>query len=321
MEKFFLFFLMFLSASQVFCLETSTNATADFPKIKPTGFAKARYTVDTTAGAKDGFTIAQTRFGLKGDISKDVIFSFSLEGTNTDENNNKAICDAYIDIKSIPYFAARIGQFKYKFSLENITPDQDLELINKSAVANNLISPTRDIGAEISKNFSVKSVEANCSVAVVNGSGSNCADENDYKSIVGRIIFTPLKGFNVGGSVYDGKIGADAVTKDRTGFEAKYELKKLLCKTEYIFGKDGAVKKEGYYATVGYTVNPSVVMLARYDVWDPSLKTIGAKDNRWSVGVNYFLDKNVLLRNNYEQKMESPSVKNDLIMSELQVKF
>ncbi len=65
----------------------------------------------------------------------------------------------------------------------------------------------------------------------------------------------------------------------------------------------------------------SCVLLARYDVWDSSLKLPGAKNSRWTVGVNYFLDKNVLLRNNYERKTESPSVKNDLIMSELQVKF
>ncbi|MDO8734470.1 MAG: porin, partial [Elusimicrobiota bacterium] len=212
--------------------------------------------------------------------------------------------------------------FKYKFSLENVTPDQDLELINKSAVANNLISPTRDIGVEISRKFSVKSVKADCSVAVVNGSGSNQVDENDYKSIVGRVIFTPFKGFNVGGSVYDGKTtDASNVTKDRTGFEAKYEIEKLFCKTEYVFGKDNDVKKVGYYATAGYTIKPSVVVLVRYDEWDPSLKVAGAKNSRWTFGFNYFLDKNVLLRNNYERKMESPSIKNNLIMSELQVKF
>ncbi len=316
MKKWFLVFVgLGLWTGQLLSLEN------DFPKIKPTGFAKARYTIDTTAGAKDSFSIAQARLGLKGDIAKDISFAFSLEGTNTDTNNNKALYDAYIDIKSIPYFSARIGQFKYKFSLEQCIPDTNLELINKSNVISNLVKPTRDIGMEISKSFSLKSAKANCSVAVVNGSGSNQADENDYKSIVGRVFFTPLKGFNVGGSVYDGKTGAAGVTKDRTGFEAKYELEKLLCKAEYIFGKDDAVKKEGYYATVGYTVITSCVLLARYDVWDPSLKTVGKKNSRWTFGLNYFLDKNVLLRNNYERKMESPSIKNDLLMTQLQVKF
>lgn len=317
MKKWFLVFVVGLGLWTVRLFSSENNLAT----IKPTGFAKARYTVDTTAGAKDGFTIAQARIGLKSDISKDVAFSFSFEGTNADTNNNKSVCDAYIDIKSIPYFSARVGQFKYKFSLENVTPDQELELITKSAVANNLINPTRDIGAEVSKNFLIKSVKADYSVTVINGSGSNQADENDYKSIVVRAIFTPLKGFNVGGSVYDGKTGAEAVTKDRTGLEAKYEFDKLLCKAEYIFGKDGAVKKEGYYATVGYTVKPSVVMLARYDLWDPSLESTGEKNRRWTLGLNYFLDKNVLFRSNYERKMESPSIKNDLIMSELQVKF
>ncbi|HAX61556.1 MAG TPA: hypothetical protein DCX95_03215 [Elusimicrobia bacterium] len=317
MKKWFLVFVVGLGLRTAHLFSSENNLTT----IKPTGFARARYTVDTTAGAKDGFTIAQARLGLKGDISKDVAFSFSFEGTNADTINNKAVCDAYIDIKSIPYFSARVGQFKYKFSLENVTPDQELELITKSAVANNLINPTRDIGAEVSKNFLIKSVKADYSVAVINGSGSNQADENDYKSIVVRAIFTPLKDFHIGGSVYDGKTGAEAVAKDRTGLEAKYEFDKLLCKAEYIFGKDDTIKKEGYYATVGYTVKPSVMALARYDVWDSSLKTGGEKNRRWTLGLNYFLDKNVLFRNNYERKMETPSIKNDLIMSELQVKF
>jgi len=316
MKKWFMVFVgLGLWTAQLFSLED------DFPKIKPTGFAKVRYTVDTTAGKKDGFTIAQARFGAKGDISKDVAFSFSLEGTNTDIDNNKALYDAYMDIKSIPYFNVRAGQFKYKLSLENVIPDADLELINKSNVVSNLVNPTRDIGIEISKSLSVKTLKSDLSVAVVNGSGSNCSDDNDNKAVIGRISLSPIKGLSFGGSIYDGATSANTITKDRFGLETKYELKKLLCKAEYLYGKDGSIKKEGYYATAGYEILPKTVFLTRYDVWDSSLKVVGNKASRWTFGLNYSLDKNILLRNNYERKMESSSIKNDLIMSELQVKF
>lgn len=308
---------MILYAGVVFSMESSTSTSLDFPKISPSGFARLRYTIDTTAGAKDGFTIAQVRFGLKGEISKDVSFSFTLEGTNTETNNNKALYDVYMDVKSIPYFTVRLGQFKYKFSLEQCVPDAELELINKSDVVSNLVSPTRDIGIEISKDISIMSLKSNWSVTVVNGSGSNQADENNNKTVTGRVIFTPVNGLDLGGSIYDGTSSSASITKDRIGLEVKYEFEKIMCKAEYIWGKDNNTKKEGYYVTIGYTIMPSVVLLTRYDLWDSNLKKV----SRGTFGLNYFLDKNVLLRNNYEQKMESPSIKNDLIMTQLQIKF
>jgi len=316
MKKWILIFVgLGLWAAQLFSLEN------DFPKITPTGFAKARYTIDTTAGAKDGFSIAQARFGIKGDIAKKIFYKFSIETTSRDTENNKSLNDAYMDIKSIPYFAIRLGQFKYKFSLENTIADEDLELINKSDVVNNLVNPTRDIGIEISKSLFLKSLKSDLSVAVVNGSGSNTADENDNKAVIGRILLSPIKNFSFGGSMYSGATSTNTTTKNRLGFEIKYELKKLLCKAEYLHGKDGSIEKEGYYLTGGYEILPKTVFLTRYDMWDSSLSVSENKNNRWTFGLNYFIDKNVLLRNSYERKMESTSINNDLIMSELQVKF
>ncbi|MFA5778565.1 MAG: porin [Elusimicrobiota bacterium] len=315
MKKWFLVFVSFsLWMAALFSEDT-------FPTIKPTGFAKVRYTVDTTAGAKDSFSIAQARFGLKGDIAKEISYKFTMETTNKDTENNKSLYDAYMDIKSIPYFAVRLGQFKYKFSLENTTADEDLELINKSDVVNNFISPTRDIGIEILKSLSVKSLKSDLSVGVVNGSGSNCSDDNDNKAIIGRISLSPLKDLSFGGSMYSGATGVNTTAKDRLGFEIKYGYKNILCKAEYLHGKDGSIKKEGYYLTGGYEILPKTIFLARYDMWDSSLKVAGNNNNRWTFGLNYFLDKNVLIRNNYERKTEATAVKNDLIMTELQIRF
>lgn len=306
---------LLLRAALVFSLND------DFPKIKPTGFAKLRYTVDTTAGAKDSFSVAQARFGIKGEIAEDISCKFTLEKTNKDSGNNKSLYDAYLDVKSIPYFNVRAGQFKYKFSLENVISDEDLELINKSDAVYNLVSPSRDIGIEISKLFSVNSMKSDLSVAVVNGSGHDTADENDNKAIIGRVLLSPAGGLSFGGSIYDGATSTNTAAKDRFGFELKYQLKKILCKAEYLHGRDGSIKNEGYYLTGGYEILPKTVFLSRYDVWDSSLKTAGNKNSRWTFGLNYFIDKNVLIRNNYERKTESPSIKNDLVMSEFQVKF
>jgi len=305
----------------VHCMESSTNGTVSFPKMETSGFAKVRYTVDTTKNTKDGFSIATARFGVRGDIAKDASYCFSIEGTNTDTGNINMLYDVYIDVRTIPYFTIRLGQFKYRFSLEQCTPDPDLELINKSDVVSNLVKPTRDIGVEISKSLSVSFLKTDFAIAVVNGSGSNQSDENDQKTVVARLVLSPLKGLSVGCSVYDGTTDTSSITKDRIGYEIKYEFEKLICKMEYVSGKDDKTNKQGYYATIGYTIIPSVVLLVRYDFWDSNTDIKNNGNSRWSYGLNYFLNKNILLRNNYEQKMEPEHIQNDLFMSELQVKF
>ncbi len=322
MKKYFLLcIVLFFSVKTAFSMQVLTSADSDFPKISFAGFARVRYTADTTEGAKDGFGIAQSRFGIIGNISKNISYCFSLEGSNTDTINNKLIYDTYFDVKSIKYFILRVGQFKYKFSLEQCTPDADLEFIDKSDIVNNSVKPTRDIGIELSRSFSLKSIKSNVFVAILNGSGSNQAEENSQKTVVGRILFLPIVGLSVGASIYDGSVRANSITKNRTGFEMKYEFEKFMCKAEYITGIDETTKQEGYYVTAGYTLIPSVVILLRYDSLDPDINVSNNENSRWTWGVNYFIDKNVLFRNNYEQKMETPSIRNDLFMTQLQVKF
>ncbi len=322
MKKYFLLCIVLsFSVRTAFSMQILTNADSDFPKISFAGFARVRYTADTTQGAKDGFSIGQSRFGIIGNISRNISYCFSLEGSNTDTINNKLIYDTYIDIKSIKYFMLRVGQFKYKFSLEQSIPDADLELINKSDIVNNSVKPTRDIGIELSRSFSLKSIKSDVFLAVINGSGLNQAEENSQKTVVGRILFLPVAGLSIGASIYDGSVGLTSITKSRTGFEMKYEFKKFMCKAEYITGSDKTTKQEGYYVTAGYTLIPSVLILLRYDSLDPDINLSNNEIGRWTWGVNYFIDKNVLLRNNYEQKTETPSIQNDLFMTQLQVKF
>jgi len=77
----------------------------------------------------------------------------------------------------------------------------------------------------------------------------------------------------------------------------------------------------GDYINLFYTVCPSVLLLARYDSYDPDIGVLNNEKTRWTFGVNYFIDKNVLVMNNYERRLETPGVKNDIFMVQLQVKF
>jgi hypothetical protein len=316
--------LIIIGSILLFCtlaaFETSTDTAQAYPKLKLSGFGRVRYTVDETAGKPDGFTIAQGRFGISGDISDLFSYIFSLEATNGDPENKKLLYDLYIDTTMVRNFKIRLGQFKYPFGLEQTTPDADLELINKAEVVNNLVKPTRDIGVQVSRELPAAWLSSTVTIALVNGSGSNSDDENDRKTFIGRLTMTPLNGLTIGASYYNGTTGT-ADKKSRAGFELKYENNRLLAKGEYIFGKDKAVNKTGYYLTLGYTVFSKTVVLFRYDWWNANKDLADLDISRLTFGVNYFFSKSVLLRTNYELKTEKLSVKNNIFMVQLQVKF
>jgi hypothetical protein len=309
--------LLFLALS---AFETSTDTTQPFPKLKLGGFGRVRYAWDLTPGKPDGFTVAQARFGISGDIANLFSYAFSVEATNGDPENKKMLYDLYIDTAIIRNFKVRLGQFKYPFGLEQTTPDADLELINKAEVVNTLIKPTRDIGVQVNRELAAAWLRPNITLALVNGSGSNGEDENDRKTFIGRLTATPLNGLTIGASLYDGTTAA-ADRKTRFGFELKYENNRLLAKGEYIFGKDKAMEKSGYYLTLGYSILPQTVVLLRYDWWNPNRDLKDLDVSRLTFGVNYFFNKSVLLRTNYEHKTEKPALKNDIFMIQLQVKF
>lgn len=307
--------------SDSFGVEATTQTQPQYPNLVLNGFARVRYTWDFTPGKVDGFSIPNARFGIRGDISKYFSYTFNLEGSNGDAENKKMIYDVYIESSIIKNFKIRLGQFKYSFGLEQSTPDADLEFINKAEVVNNLIKPTRDIGLQVSRDINFSGVGTTLIVALVNGSGSNVEDENNRKTWVGRFLLTPAKGFTVGASYYDGTTGTLNDQKKRIGAELKLEINRLMVKAEYISGKDKAIKKDGYYVAVGFTVLPSTVLLVRYDNFDINRDLVDMDMSRWTFGLNYFFGKNVLWRTNYERRMEKPALKNDIFSTQFQVKF
>jgi hypothetical protein len=303
-------------------IEVATSATQPYPTIRVTGFGRVRYTYDFADGKISGFSIAQARFGVTGAISEFFNYTFSVETTNTATENRKMVCDVYIDATIIPGFRIRAGQFKYPFGLEQSTPDADLEFVNKADVVTGLVNPTRDIGLQVARDFSLGPVATTLSVALLNGSGSNLEDENNRKTLLGRFLVTPLTGLTLGGSYYSGTTGVANDVKDRWGIELKYEYWRLFVKSEYMFGKDKTIGKDGYYVMAGYSIIPSGLALIRFDRWNPDRDAAADKStSRWTFGFNYFFGRNIIWRTNYEFRRETPAVQNDLFMTQFQVKF
>jgi phosphate-selective porin OprO and OprP len=246
-------------------------------QIQILGYTQIRYQALTEKGKKDGFDIRKARVDLTGNLTP--FLSYRLL---TDFAEKPKIIDAYAEFKFNDYFNITLGQFKVPFSVENLTPDRKLDVIDFSQVVDALVFRSndvignqngRDIGIQLGGAL-VKKGNSNLleyRLGVFNGSGINIADTaNKAKDIAGRLIINPLKGLSIGTSYYSGwgkatKPSAAYAGKsqphDRYGLEITYTLSRLSFRGEYIRGLDGDITKEGWYTLVGYprmSVRPSM---------------------------------------------------------------
>lgn len=304
----------------------------DFPSIKIGGYAKINCDWIISSNSTPTYTIPATRIELKAAVSDDVSYNFSMDSAG---GGTFKLYDSFIKLSygRKGLFDARLGQFKYNFSREQSFPDADLELINKSYVVTSLVSPTREIGAEISKNFTALPFKPFIAIGGFNGSGANTPAQNDYGLVTARLVISPMEGFCLGGSYYDGKTGALKTDKKRHGYEICYENRRadgipLLLRGEYIAGLDGSTDRNGYYLTAGYHIfpvakwgYPEIMVLARYDFYDTDTRNPDDEISRLTLGTIFQYDKFYSFRLNYEFRGETPSVSDDLLTSQFQVKF
>jgi hypothetical protein len=113
-----------------------------------------------------------------------------------------------------------------------------------------------DLFAQIDYGYSYRQALIAYAVGIVNGSGPNAQDDNDFKDIIGRLAFTIpsdynswLRQFTVGGTIYygkrntylaDGKTLAGKGARERYGLDVYYNHWPFGLTYEFIVGKDVA---------------------------------------------------------------------------------
>ena len=251
--------------------------------IQLAGYTQVRYQFLQQVGKIDGFDIRRARLDLQGKLNP--YFSYKLQA---DFAGSPKLIDAYAEIKIKDYFNITVGESKIPFSYENLMSDSKLELADRALVVEALSSHRtdviggnqngRDLGIQVGGDF-VKYKNRylfDYKLGLFNGAGININDNNNNKDIAGRLIAHPVIGLNIGGSFYSGTAFYGTPTagnhdRNRVGAEINYELKRFLVRSEYITGKDGALKKEGWYSQVGYFVIPTKLQfILRYDTYDPN---------------------------------------------------
>jgi len=176
----------------------------------------------------------------------------------------------------------------------------------------------------------------------MNGRGLGVKDDNEKKDIMGRVSYKVLRNLTVGASLRYGYPIPNNNDQDRTSYggDIVFELGKLLIQGEYIYdegayfagagGGCGATpvalgeEREGAYILGAYDVSEKFQPVIKYEFFDPDT-TI--KDNigyteRMTLGLNYFVNKNVRFQVNYLANIETvANVNNDALLTQVQVKF
>jgi len=299
-----------------------------------TGLFQERYQAFQGTSGIDGFDTRRARLDFKGAISDHWDYELYVEFGGT-----PALVDGYTTYKFADYLRISAGQFKIPFSVESLTSDSQLELIDRSQVEESLNARAkdvlgnqngRDIGAQIAGSFFKLNGNYlfDYTFGVFNGNGVNRADNNQDKDVSGRFTVHPIPNLSLSYDFYHGRDIFGTITtnqlRNRQGFDARYVYNRLSLTAEYDKGTDAAIKRDGWYAQAGYFILPKKLQLVgKYDTYDPN-KIIATDRSTWYIGgVNYFFNPWTKLYVNYTYKTEETAiqVRNNLLAAEIQVIF
>jgi phosphate-selective porin OprO/OprP len=302
--------------------------------IQISGYTQVRFQSFREAGKPDYLDIRRGRLDFRGQISP--IWDYRLQ---VDFATVPKLLDATITFKPYDCLKVQAGQFKLPFSLDNLTQSNLLEFIDRSQVTEALVARAkdvlgnnngRDMGLQVFGSV-IKTRDkflVDYFIGAFNGQGINTPDLNESKDIVGRLVFHPINGLDVGGSTYIGydKIGSTESknqVRNRYGGEFCYTWKNLSIRGEYIEGQDAAIKKNGYYAQATYFILPKKFqVLVKYDTLDPDKNKDKNISTYYVGGLNYYFNDWAKLMVNYSYRTEQGTkINNDLISVQTQISF
>jgi phosphate-selective porin OprO/OprP len=296
---------------------------------------QTRYQAFQGTSGVDGFDIRRARLDFKGAITNKWDYELYVEFAGT-----PALLDGYTTYKIADYLKVTAGQFKIPFSIESLTSDSQLELLDRSQVEESLNARSkdvlgnqngRDIGAQISGSFLKYNGNYlfDYSLAILNGNGyDKTADNNKNKDLSGRLTFHPINNLAISYDFYQGNDiwGTSTLTqkRNRRGVDARYVKGPLSITAEYDRGTDAALYRNGWYAQAAYFIIPKKLQLAaKYDTYHPT-NTISTDRTNWYIGgINYFFNQWTKLYIDYTYKREETvvQVKNNLLTAEIQIQF
>ncbi|WP_291530066.1 porin [Bacteroides sp. UBA939] len=292
------------------------NILSKLPKVS--GVINFRYRLDED---RSTFDIRRARLDVKGDISK--MFDYRVQ---VEFASGPRLLDAQIRAKIKPYFNVQIGQFKVPFSLENPYSPTGLECIDNAMAITKLVGYSdvsgisangRDIGVmiygEVFKKEGYSIIDY--SIGVFNGAGINTTDNNKSKDVIARVNVNPIKTVTLSASGYLGEAylndSTRHATRDRLGFGIRYDDKKWMFRSEYLYGMTHKTESMGAYAVLAYTFFKKLQPVIRFDYFQEDIYKASTGEIDYMAGVNYwFIPQKVGLQLNFTYRTFNDTKRN-----------
>jgi len=137
---------------------------------------------------ENGFNIRRTEIKFAGKISDEVSWEVMIDPAIAASATNNLLQDAALTWKPTKTFEIKLGQFKNLQTLEGVSSSSELQLIDRSQMAN-AYGDVRDRGLVVSYLFGdAKGLAGRASVGAFNGQGK-LSDANAQKDFAGRLEF------------------------------------------------------------------------------------------------------------------------------------
>jgi hypothetical protein len=169
-------------------------------------------------------------------------------------------------------------------------------------------------------------------LALLNGTGINTLDNNQFKDVNARLVFHPFKILDVGVSYYNGfdeffTSPGKSQERVRLGTEFALNYNLLSVKGEWIQGKEGnsnPLVHQGWYLQGSYFLWPKHLQgVFRYDTYNANQdKSKELETSTYYVfGLNYFFNVWTKVQMEYSLRTENPVIKNNVFALQLQLGF
>lgn len=213
-----------------------------------------------------------------------------LDAAPDEKSKFSVLQDVYITWIN-PILDVSVGQFKNLVSWEGYNSASKLLMAERATVSQKL-GDQRDLGLRADKTFEYFAVH----LGLFNGTGLDLKDADAGKDLAVRVEIFPLKGLTIGGlgylTIFDRE---DSGVKDRFEGDLRYEAAGFLFQGEYIRAKagkgDAAIKSQGAYAAVAYTLMDMIQPVFRAGFFDPDTAKDDDAQQDYEGGVNIYFKK------------------------------
>jgi phosphate-selective porin len=301
------------------------------------GYIQPQFSAQFTDPSSNTFNFKRARFGVRGRASRSFSYYFSVETSDfISADGNVYLLDAFVTYDKYKWAKASLGSFKQPFSLENVTACYALMTIDRSIVVDQLVAPQRDYGLMLLGGDATTKFEYR--VGLMNGRGLGVTDNNTKKDIIGRLTYKPFDFLAVGTSFRYGYPNNNEDDRTTYGFEFLADYEGFALQGEYIHdegdynraagGGCGATpvelgpKRQGAYIMLSYMSKIKLQPVFKYEYFDADtdVKYLGYQE-MMTIGANYFFNDKTRLQVNYQSRTETPTIKNNSLVFQMQIKF